>query len=233
MIMTIDQNQLSSADFIKNEVLTLGFIKGQTSVANRFPELYGEAAIAYDIYSGKHKKSTPTDFIFGCELIMEVENKSCIIFIEAEVLQNYSLATYALSMCESDGAQKKLIRKFHFDYDPQGNSTFDKKPKYHLQYGGKATSKLKENDISTECLQHWLSVPRFSIIPINLALLLDTIFNEFPSEETKKITEGNEWRKMIKTNEDKILLPYFKSVSQFISSNHKSTSLFRDFVYGE
>jgi hypothetical protein len=233
MKISIDQKQITSAEFIKNEVKTLEFLKAQPFVASCFPELSAEADIIHNIYIGRYKKSTPTEFSFGCELKMEIENKNRSLFIEAKVLQDYSPATYALSMCDSDGEQKNLIRKFHFDYDPQSNSSTDKKPKYHLQYGGKATPKLVENDISAEYLHDWLSVPRLSIIPINLALLLDTIFNEFPSEATKKITEESKWREMIKTNEEKILLPYFKNVSQFLNSNHKSNYLFRDFVYGE
>ncbi len=231
--MSIDQKQITSAEFIKNEVKTLGFLKAQPFVANCFPELSAEADIIYNLYIGRYRKSTPTEFRFGCELKIEIENENRSLFIEAKVLQDYSPATYALSMCDSDGEQKNLIRKFHFDYDPQSNSTTDKKPKYHLQYGGKATPKLLENDISAECLHDWLSVPRLPIIPVNLALLLDIVFNEFPSEVTKKVSENSEWRDMIKTNEDKILLPYFESVRQFISHNHKSAYLFRDFVYGE
>jgi hypothetical protein len=231
--MSIDKQQIPSSDFIKNEIQTLGFIKAQTSVANSFPELCAEASSAYSLYTGKHKKSAPTSFDFGCELKMEIENATRSLFIEVNVQQNYSLATYALSMCDSDIEGKKLIRKFHFDYDPQGNSSIDKKPKYHLQYGGKTTPKLQDNGISAEPLHDWLSVPRLSISPINLALLLDMVFNEFPSEETKRVIEKSEWRNMVKTNEDKILVPYFTGIGKFISGNHKSTCLFRDFAYGE
>lgn len=231
--MSIDQYQIASPDFIKNEVQTLGFIKAQSSVATSFPELHTEAATSYSLYNGKHKKSAPTDFNFGCELKMEIEKISRSLFIEATVKQNYALATYALSLCDSDTEEKKLIRKFHFDYDPQGNSSIDKKPKYHLQYGGKATPKLQKNGISADPLHDWLSVPRFSINPVNLALLLDMVFNEFPSEATKRVIEKSEWRDMIKTNEDKVLVPYFNGISKFIRSNHKSTRLYRDFAYGE
>jgi hypothetical protein len=141
--MSIDQNQIASPDFIKNEVQTLGFIKAQTSVASSFPELSAEAASVYSLYIGRHKNSAPTNFNFGCELKMEIETATRSLFIEANVQQNYSLATYALSMCDSDTDEKTLIRKFHFDYDPQGNSSTDKKPKYHLQYGGKTTPNYK------------------------------------------------------------------------------------------
>lgn len=231
--MSIDQHQIASPDFIKNEVQTLGFIRAQTSVASSFPELFTQAASVYSLYIGMHKSSAPTSFNFGCELKIEIENASRSLFIEANVQQNYSLATYALSMCDSDTDERTLIRKFHFDYDPQGDSSTDKKPKYHLQYGGKTTPKLQDNGISAEPLHDWLSVPRLPISPVNLALLLDMVFNEFPSEATKRVIEKSEWRDMIKTNEDKILVPYFTGIGKFISSNHKSTCLFRDFAYGK
>lgn len=231
--MSIDKEQIPSADFIHNEVKTLGFLRAQASVAKSFPELYTKANTAYSFYSGVLKKTTPTCFKFGCELKMEIENKNRSLFIEAYVRQNYSLATYALCMCDSDNEEKKLIRKFHFDYDPKGNSSVNKKPKYHLQYGGKATPGLISNGISAGHLYEWLSVPRLSITPINLALLLDIVFNEFPSEVTQRVIEKSEWRDMIKANEDNVLVPYFLNVSQFINSAHNSTYLFRDFVYGK
>lgn len=231
--MKIDKNQISCANFINNEVNTLGFLKSQSSVASYFPELYAAANSEYSIYRGKHKKSAPTNFSFGSEVKVKIENKYRTLFIEVKILQNYSLATYALSMCDSDTEEKKLIRKFHFDYDPQGNSSLEKKPTYHLQYGGKATPKLESNGVSAETLHDWLSVPRLSISPINLALLLDIVFNEFPNEETNHVIEKSEWRDMIKKNEDEILKPYFLNVNHFILSDHKSNYLLREFFYGK
>ena len=228
--MCIDGKRMASEEFIKNEVKTLGIIQGQTSIATHFRDLHQQASYTYSLYEGKKPGSIP--FRFDCELKMEIEKRKQILFIEAEVRQNYSFVTYALCMCE-DTEQKTLMRKFHFDYDPQVNASASKKPKYHLQYGGKATPSLKKNDISTKDLQDWLSVPRLSFTPINLALFLDIVFNEFPSEHTQRVIENKEWREMIKTNEENVLLPYFRNVNQFISSGHKSYYLFRDFVYGK
>ena len=230
--MTIDKEQISSADFIRNEVKTLGFIREQPSIESSFPELCAEAGTVFNLCKGKLKNSNLNSFTFGCELRLEIEEEMRSLFIEANVLQNYSEATYALSMCDSEADDKKLIRKFHFDYDPQITSSVTKKPKYHLQFGGKATPKLKDNNISAERLQDWLSVPRLSITPINLALLLDKVFMEFSSEATEKVIQKREWRDMVKDNEDQILVPYFTNVSRFITGGHKSTHLIRDFVYG-
>jgi hypothetical protein len=58
------------------------------------------------------------------------------------------------------------------------------------------------------------------------------VFREFPSDKTLSIIEKSEWRKMIKDNEDLILIPYFNTVSQFIATKHKEEYLFRDFIYG-
>jgi len=230
--MCIDKQQISSTDFIHNEFLTLGHIKEQSSVRKSFPELCQKADMLYGIFKGASKKSPLIRFQFDCELKLEIEKRKQILFIEADVRQNYSIATYVLCMCE-DTEQKKLIRKFHFDYDPQGNSSAWNKPKYHLQYGGKATPSLKKNGIPTEDLHDWLSVPRLSFTPINLALFLDLVFNEFPSEATQKVIEKSEWRNMIKTNEDALLVPYFQNIGQFINAAHKSNYLFREFVYGK
>ena len=227
--MTVDEKQIVPSDFINNEVKTLGFIQNQATLASNFPMLCAEASTTYDILRGR---SHNTKFSFGCELALQIEGSSRTVFVEGLIENNYSPATYALSICDSKESGKSVIRKFHFDYDPNAKDSIDKKPLYHLQYGGKTTPRLERAGLSSEHLQDWLSVPRIPHFPINLALLLDFIFNEFPSEETKKVSEQSEWRDLIKKNEELLLKPYYSNINQFFSSSHSSSFLFRELVYG-
>ena len=70
------------------------------------------------------------------------------------------------------------MRKFHFDFAPVVDKN-DRKPVYHLQYGGKPTPRMKELNVDDEHILPWLSSPRINSTPINLALLLDMIFRPF------------------------------------------------------
>ena len=124
------------------------------------------------------------------------------------------------------------MRKFHFDYAPK-KALEDKKPIYHLQYGGKATPMMKELEVEDDQILPWLSSPRIISIPVNLALLLDMVFCEFSSEVTNGITERREWRDFIKYNEELILCPFYGRVNQFLTSEHKFDFLLRDFYYGK
>lgn len=229
--MSVDTGQVPYEEFISNEITTLGFLRGFTSITSDFPKLYSQADLLYNQYKDKQKNEI--DFIFDCEMEMEIEGREkneTLVFIEACVRKDYSEATYALTICENQVEPKKMIRKFHFDYDPQLESSTYKKPKYHLQYGGTETPKICEHGISMDYT--WLSVPRLIFAPINLALLLDFVFIEFPSEETNKITEKREWRKLIKSNEDKILKDYYANLNTFMTGNHSSDNLLREYFYG-
>lgn len=230
--MCIDAGQISYSDFIRNEVNTLGFIRGFASIIGEFPSLYSQAELFYNQYKDKPRIGD-IDFTFNCEMEMEIQERNkneTLIFLEACIRRDYTEATYSLSICENRTDPKELIRKFHFDYDPQLSLSNSKKPKYHLQYGGTTTPKIGEYGISMDYT--WLSVPRLIFVPINLALLLDFIFVEFPSEETNKITEKKEWRQLIKSNEEKIFKNYYANLNHFMTSHHSSEKLLREYYYG-
>lgn len=232
--MSIDREQLNYSDFIKNEVKTLGFLRGFSSLMSEFPALSIQAELFYNQYKDKQKIEN-IDFVFDCELEMEIEGRKkneTLVLLEACIRKDFTEATYALSICENKTEPKKLIRKFHFDYDPQTNSNPSKKPKYHLQYGGTATPKIGDHRISIDEVHPWLSVPRLVYAPINLALLLDYIFIEFPSKETNKITEKREWRKLVKSNEETFLKSYYSNLNDFLNREHTSEYLLREFFYG-
>lgn len=232
--MSIDAGHVSYDEFVKNEVKTLGFLSGFASIISEFPSLSSQAYLFYNQYKDK-RRIGEIDFTFNCEMEMEIEGRKkeeTLILIETCIKRNYTEATYALTICENKTEPKELIRKFHFDYDPQSNSNSHKKPKYHLQYGGTATPKIGEHKISMDRIHSWLSVPRLVFAPINLALLLDYIFIEFPSKETNQITEKSEWRDLIKSNEEKILKTYYENLNRFMIGNHSSKSLLREYFYG-
>ena len=233
--MAIDDKQVKYKSFLSNEVKTLGIISKMSPVYKAFPELCRKAGDLHVLY--KAQKGRNQDLKFGCKINMSFDGRhkdKTSFYLEANIKKEYSEAVYQFSICENEGTSQNLIRKFHFDYDPRNYPEDEKRAKYHLQYGGLPTPELTKDNISTEGLHSWLSIPRIPISPVNLALFLDIVFCEFINLETKKIVDDNRWREMIMNNEKLILSPYYRNASEFVIGNsHKSTYLFRDFVYGK
>lgn len=216
-------------DFIKNEKSTLAFLMRAPFLQNSFNEIAHCAEISF--YNLPQKNLKESDFSFGCNFNIEIENSIRKIAIEAIVRPNFSLVSYVLSICENNETPFRLIRKFHFDY-ALPNKNESRKPIYHIQYGGELTPELRLLNTEIKDLQPWLSSPRIRYYPINLALLLDMVFNEFRSDETNGIINRPEWRNFIKNNEDTILKPFYNRIVNFLNSDHKSNNLLRDFYYG-
>lgn len=232
--MKIYKNHLKYEDFIKNELKTLQVLNTMPYIQENFAVLSEMAGITYYTYKGliKSKRLNNTNYQFSCNFDLTVEGKLKQVTIDSLIYPDFSLATYALSLCQGEAESYELLRKFHFDYaTPIAEQ--EPKPVYHFQYCGKTTPSLEKLKIDIDSLHPWLSVPRLFSTPMNLALLLDMIFTEFKSQKTEGIAERREWREHVKTNEDILLVPYFKLLNQFVHGHHTSTSLLRDFCYGK
>lgn len=218
-------------EFIKNEKKTLSFLANSTFIKKSFRELSESADLSYFNLPGKDQVLKKHKFIFACNFDIKVENIDRRIIVEAQLLPNFRNVSYVLTICENKEAPFHVIRKFHFDYAIP-NIKEDPKPVYHIQYGGELSPQLEALNIDITELQPWLSTPRIRFYPINLALLLDMVFNEFRSDETVGIVERSEWRDFIKSNEEIILKPFYAGVARFLNGDHKSKYLLRDFYYG-
>ncbi|WP_420320104.1 hypothetical protein [Flagellimonas sp.] len=217
--------------FIRNEIKTLGFLDGFSTINGSLGNLSSNANLFYHQY--KAKEADKLIFKFSADFNLIIEKRERIIIIEALLHPNFSLASYVFSICNKAQDDGMVLRKFHFDYAPNEANAIVKKPIYHLQYGGKATPRMLELQVADESIHTWLSSPRINTNPVNLALFLDMIFCEFRSDQTIAITERAEWRNLIKENEDLITKLYFERITGFFNVNHSSSLLFRDFCYGE
>jgi len=217
--------------FLKNEKKTLNFLMNSPIINKLYNEIAVSASTSFYNLPTKDTVLTTVNFIFGCHFDLQVEGLVRRMVIEAKVEKKFISSSYVLSMCENNESPFSLIRKFHFDYALP--DTTAPKPVYHLQYGGKSTPILTNLEIDTKGLQPWLSDPRICLYPINLALLLDSIFSGFRSNETNQITNSSEWRGLIKENEDFLLKPFYNKFYQFINNGHKSDYLIRDYYNGK
>lgn len=232
--MKISESHPSYQNFFKREIKTLRSLQANTGIGKSFRDLSEKSKIYYDTYKNKKFDMNKNSFQFNCELNLIVEKKERKVFLEAKVEPNFSLVTYALSICDrmDNNGSHTLLRKFHFDFDLNSLKRNDK-PIYHIQYGGKPTPMLTELNIDIKDINPWLSSPRINIPPTNLAIMLDVLFTEFPNETTAKIQEDPCWRDLIKTNEEFIFKEYYRGITRFFSNEHTSNFLFREFYYGK
>jgi hypothetical protein len=228
--MSINRNHPTSLAFKKNEVNTLELIVTR-KLLKEFTDLDEKVKYAYYNYKDRTTLAAK-DFVLHADFEMPIETKRHKVIIGANVIGDFTIASYFLAVCGKNKSLK-LIRKFHFDYAHPRIATKQPVPVFHLQYGGKMTDEMGALGITDKKIDPWLSVPRLNYQPINLALLLDMIFCEFRTVQTKKITEDPDWKSMIKKNEELMICPYHNAISDFSKSAKYGTGeLIRDYCYG-
>lgn len=230
--MAINVHHPEYLKFIQHEIKTLNFLATDATINSNFPDLSSNASIGHQKYNYlKPKNLQKVTFEFFAHINLKIEKKNCTVVIEALLSPNYSMSTYSFSIIDSE--KKELLRKFHFDYAPNEVLSLIKKPLYHIQYCGEASTSFNQLKIDIEPMKPWLSSPRlYHNHPINLALLVDMIFNEFRSDITMKIVEKKEWREFILNNESFLMKSYYENIARFFQNDHKYVKLFRDYCYG-
>ena len=217
----------TAQEFKANEFNTLSFIVEKGFFYGDFSEL---AAAIYSSYS-KYFKKVIDNFSFVADFNMTIESKEHRVVIHADVEGDFDLTSYSLGIC-SLKKPTELIRRFHFDYDHKTLREKQKAFVSHLQYGGLAGNGSSGTQFSVAKIEHWLSEPRLNFPPMNLALLLDLIFCEFPTPATEIITEDSDWRTLVRHNEEFVLKQYFKIIADHIGSpRHTKQKLVRDICY--
>jgi hypothetical protein len=231
--MKINKGYPKFNSFTSNELQTLQYIKTR-GLLSKYLDLNNTIELAFYDLQAQLKKNPNSNFTFHCDFEMTVETHNHRVIIGANVINDYSLCSYFLAIVGKDDDNKKLIRKFHFDFALPSIATKQRVPVFHLQYGGTLSPEIIDAGLSGEKLDEWLSVPRLSYSPVNLALLLDILFCEFKTEETNHLIQGDLWRKLIFDNEIFLTKNYFNNISEHINSaSYKKENLLRDFCYGD
>lgn len=230
--MKINTSYPKVYDFKVNEYDTMKYICDHGLLPDSMSGL-SEAIYSKYLASQPSSKFRTNDLRFHCDFDMEIEGSKHKVFIGFQIVRNYDECTYFLAVCAKNNPNV-LIRKFHFDYaSPNIQTKKQDVPVFHFQYGGKLTPEMRELALDSSRLESGLSVPRLAFPPINLALLLDMLFCEFRTEETTRITEKPEWRKLIYCNECFISKSFYQSISNHtLSLGYGNNNLIRDFYYG-
>lgn len=227
-----DRKHLKFVDFMKNEKYTLEWLTGNSTVISNFRELTICAKKSLASFPTKNHLYANYSFNFSCTFPIIIENRSMTVILESLVTPDFNIATYCMTICKNGRKKLHPIRKFHFDYAVSIPNDPKPKPVYHLQYGGKPTPALTDLGIDINHLYPWLSSPRIWSAPMNLALMLDMMFCEFRDTASKRLTELDEWRDLIKKNEKDLLLPFYENQKKFLDHGHSTKYLLREFNYG-
>jgi len=218
--------------FVHNEIDTLEYISTH-SLLSYFGDLTSVIETYASKYISRRKQGQTKSFNFYGPVFIEIEKHIQKVVIGANVGHGFEECSYSLTILDKEN-EKKIIRKFHFDYALASIKTNQQVPSYHLQYGGKISSQMKQDELDDSKLDKWLSVPRLNFHPINLALLLDLMLCEFKTTESDKISQTSEWRALILKNEKLISLHYYNSIASYLSSSaYSQNRLLRDFCYGK
>ncbi len=225
---------LTPNEYFKCEQKTLEFLTNNPYCNEHHFNLATDARNT--TYKHQYSKRQLACLSFESKLNIEIEKKEALAHIgftiktEEHNRKNFYDVTHCLTIIKED----LILRKFHFDYVPPGRSPKkQKQPRYHLQYGGELTPMLKKMGVDDKAIFTKLSEPRIIFQPMTLALLINLVLKEFPDLKNVKLLESNEWRGLVRKNEELVLEPYYKSCCQFFQNKSKSGLFTNDFCYGE
>ncbi len=208
---------------VENEMETLYLVATIRPIQEEFQSLYSQAYEYYQSLRGAIRISLPS-FSFDSFIHIIFQDKLIEIKFGVKIkLKNneYDQVTYYLAICDPD--TKKIISYFHFDYAMPGSVKRNPKPIYHLQFADNLPPALTNEGYSL--YSPLVDYPRILSLPISLALLLNLIFMEFYTEETKKIISQPEWNRLIRTNEELILSSYYRCCNEELADIQRHPDL--------
>lgn len=235
--MTIDSGFLGVDDLKSLERNTFQYLCDCKAINEEegFVNFLTAAKICSAALSSKQRlRISPINFQSYFDL--DIYKKRLRFHIGCIIENDYSWVTYYLAICDYDvNANSCAIRrKFHFDYDNGMRTRRQPHPRYHFQYAGEKPSGMEDHgDLYEKVLYPPLSEPRLPYTPMSLALLLNCVFVEFRTDITNEISENDKWRDLVKTNETKLLKPYYRNCWTLFNGSHSSQKLFTtDYCYG-
>jgi hypothetical protein len=226
--------------FLKCEQETLRFLKDRPVVANQFPVLHNDVNRYYSYFSEAIKNPGKENFYFESEIEINLsakksKNRIGIANISAEIVtaeNEFKRISYNLTIIDKSQPPSRILRKFHFDYDPLASNHKSPHPLIHLQYGGKLSKKLGDQDLTVDHLDIDTDKPRLCYFPLSLGLLINMVLIDFPDEKIEKLGGTAEWRDLIRKNEKIVLEPFFTNCHRFFSNRNKERLFVNDFYYG-
>ena len=193
-------------DFVRLEQKTLTLLRNELCRQARL------AHIGNDIQRTLALKSR-SPFAFCTYWDVEYLSNECRVFLGGRVgkeARGGKISDMSYYVCVAKGRESpiKILRKFHFDYVTEGRMH----PRFHLQYGGELAPPMKKLGVTEKLIEELhpkVREPRILFPPMTVGLLINTIFYEFPTDETKVFREGHAWRQRVCENEKTVLEPFY------------------------
>jgi hypothetical protein len=216
----VDSRLLSYSDFVDLERDTLQSLRNRLALYNLFSRAASDAAICL-ASADRYGLAFATHWDLECPL------PNCRVFVGAIVRRESNrdkILSMSHYMCVSEGREsvKRILRKFHFDYVAEGAHRNNMHPRFHLQYGGTLPAPMQACGVQDEHIEPLLPFvegPRIFFWPMTIALLMNTVFYEFPTIETNEIRKTSEWVSLVRKNERAVLVPFYELCSQFAGKN--------------
>lgn len=200
-----------NTEFIKRDMLTLNYLRSKKS-----KELVGISKFAAEAYintTEKHGMNAyfewPVDHATsGKELLIHIGGR---IECQEGVINDI---TYFFAVSEN----KKVLRKYHFDYTNRNNPRRLPHPVFHLQLPGMLPPNMLQSGYDVNHLDPKLSEPRILYLPMSLALVMHMAFSEFKNENTDSIIKDGFWQGIIRTDQDALWKKYMEKCINIINN---------------
>ena len=217
------------AELVDHERKTVEFLCNQQVIAQEYPEF---AASAKDTVA--RTKGTKTAFEFESRFSGSRERGARLIYVGARISAGTNggppNVSHHLTVCDDTGTPPRLLRKFHFDYDPLPREP--SRPFMHLQYAGKLSRFMSQSGIQAEHADTWLSEPRIPCAPVSLAILIHLSFRDFPSDKRAKLIEDSCWRALVRRSEKLMCQSFYAKCVEVLERTDKGCRLLLDFFDG-
>lgn len=207
----------SFKEFVALEDETLKLLHDHLSQRKTFAHVSG---LVKQRWSNKLQSKSKFQFLIYWDV--NYINMECRLILGADIWKqgngaSISNTSYCIFVIDCTSEPKKILRKFHFDYVTEREDRREPHPRFHLQYCGGLPPAAETlgitNDLMTP-LYPQVEGPRIFFNPMTLGLLMNMAFYEFPCDDTEKIRKSGEWQNLVRENEKKVLVPFYKRCAE-------------------
>lgn len=164
---------------------------------------------------------TPPDNIVpavsNMNVVLEMVVNENLDNIEEPLDQDYAMQLYLSGMSEN----QCYSCSWHLDLDTEEEHRY-LHPRYHLTFGGKAMKDAIKLDAAAYGQLLLLASPRIPCAPMDGILAIDFVLNHFfKKNEIGDILSDSQYRKAVRTSQERIWKPYYEAIHRFFALKEK------------
>lgn len=232
--MPLSDYPQSPVELIKLERQSLTLLAHCKALQELSRGISNDAFVALAKLDGFVKRKSPGPLVeFESYLDILHSKRNLRVFFGAYVATasktEFENVSYYVSMFDTD--ESRLLRKFHFDFDAGKSRRPEKKPYYHLQYGGKITPLMKSHGIGADSdteISSWLEQPRLIFFPMSLIALVAIILKELQPSVAANVFGDAAWLGHLRHSEKAMLKAFHQQCAHVLNGKE---SLFLEHFY--